>query len=56
MPTQAADDFQRFLYEALSHLGPLGSALGAGFAVIVGNRVLLTPAGERYLSAKGIES
>ena len=55
MPSQA-DEFQRAVYEAMAHLGPVWAALVAGFAVVVGDRVLLTPAGERYLSARGIES
>ena len=51
----AADEFQRLVYETMAHLGPVWAALCAGFAVVVGDRVMLTPAGERYLSARGIE-
>ncbi len=40
--------FQRFVFES-SDLGPLGSALVAGFAVVILGTPYLTEAGERYL-------
>ena len=42
---------QACLYESLAWLGPLGSALASGFAVVVAGEVYLTPAGQRYLDA-----
>ena len=42
-------DFQRATYEATAFLGPIASALLAGFAVIIFGDVYLTPAGARYL-------
>jgi hypothetical protein len=42
---------QRLTYEAplVAALGPLWSALSAGYAVVICGVVYLTPAGERYL-------
>ena len=44
--------FQRMTYEAPATvvLGPLTSALVAGFAEIIGGQIYLTAAGERYLA------
>lgn len=36
-------------YEALAFLGPLWSAVFAGFAIIVWGEVYLTPAGQAFL-------
>lgn len=47
------DAFQRQVYEATAFLGPTVSALLAGFAVVLYGEVILTPAGERYLAARG---
>jgi hypothetical protein len=43
-------DWQRMTYEALADLGPVWSAVAAGFAVILWGEVYLTPAGEAYLA------
>jgi hypothetical protein len=56
-PAQAGEggmnfpQLQRAIYEspATVMLGPIASALLAGFAEVTGGRVYLTPAGERYL-------
>ena len=47
-----ADWLQRLVYEAPATvaLGPTGSALAAGYAVVIGGRIVITPAGERYLA------
>lgn len=44
------DWFQRSTYEATAFLGPIASALLAGFAVVIFSDVYLTPAGERHLA------
>ena len=41
---------QRATFEALEPLGPLTSALSAGYAVVLLGVVYITPAGERYLA------
>jgi hypothetical protein len=41
--------FQALTYESLAWLGPVWSAVCAGFAVIVFDKVYLTASGERYL-------
>lgn len=46
------DLFQREIYEASAFMGPVVSALLAGFAVMVFGELYLTPAGERYLAAR----
>lgn len=38
-------------YESFAHLGPLWSAVYAGFAVILFGTVYITPAGQRYLDS-----
>lgn len=45
------DWFQRAVYEAPATvaLGPQLSALAAGYAVLIGTELFITPAGERYL-------
>jgi hypothetical protein len=43
--------WQKWTYEALAELGPVWSAVAAGFAVIVLGEVYLTPAGEAYLAS-----
>lgn len=45
------DWLQRLVYEAPATvaLGPACSALAAGYAVVIGGRVFITSAGERYL-------
>jgi hypothetical protein len=45
------DALQRALYQEIPFMGPVASALIAGFVVIVGGEIYLTPAGERYLAA-----
>jgi hypothetical protein len=45
--------WQRLTYEALAHLGPVWSAVAAGYAVIVWGDLYLTPSGEEYLEAIG---
>jgi hypothetical protein len=42
--------WQAMTYEALADLGPVWSAVAAGFAVILWGEVYITPAGEAYLS------
>jgi hypothetical protein len=42
---------QTLIYESLAFLGPVWSAVCAGFAVIVFDKVYITPSGERYLEA-----
>lgn len=44
------DSFQRIVYEATAFLGPIASAVLAGFAVVIFGEVYLTEAGERYLA------
>jgi hypothetical protein len=44
--------WQRLTYECLSFLGPVWSAVWAGFAVIRWGDLYLTPAGERYLASE----
>jgi hypothetical protein len=44
------DWFQRSTYEATAFLGPITSALLAGFAVVILGDLYLTPAGERHLA------
>jgi hypothetical protein len=41
---------QAWTYEALAFLGPVWSAVLAGFAVILFGEVYITPAGEEYLA------
>jgi hypothetical protein len=42
------------LYESLSYLGPVWSALAAGFAAVgPWGELYLTDAGERYLAGRG---
>ena len=45
------DWLQRFAFEAPATvaLGPELAALASGFAILVGDRMFITPAGERYL-------
>jgi len=47
---------QSATYEALEPLGPLTSALTAGYAVVLLGVVYITPAGERYLSSRAAPS
>lgn len=42
---------QALTYEAMVFLGPVWSAVWAGFAVIVFDTVYLTPSGQRYLDS-----
>lgn len=44
-----ADQVQRAAYEATAFLGPIISALIAGFAVVIFGELYLTDAGARYL-------
>lgn len=46
----------RFIYEATAFLGPIASALLAGFAIAICGDIYLTPAGERYLAVIDQES
>ena len=43
------DAWRAATYEALELLGPVWSALAAGFAVIWFGELVITSAGERYL-------
>jgi hypothetical protein len=40
---------QALTYEMLAPLGPVWSAVAAGFAVIIAGVVCITPAGKQYL-------
>lgn len=42
---------QALTYQALSPLGPVWSAVLAGFAVIIWGEVYITPAGESFLKS-----
>jgi hypothetical protein len=48
--------FQRATYEATAFLGPIASALLAGFAVVIFGHVYLRPAGAPYLEQIDQES
>jgi hypothetical protein len=43
------DSWQKLLFESLEWLSPELAAIAAGFAVLVGGVMFVTPAGERYL-------
>ena len=43
--------WQKWTFEALADLGPVWSAVAAGFAVVIWGEVYMTPAGEAYLAA-----
>lgn len=47
----SSDGIQRAIYEATAFLGPIASALLAGFAIVVCCELQLTAAGARYLAA-----
>lgn len=42
-------ELQATTYEALAFLGPLWSAVYAGFAIVLWGEVYLTPAGQAFL-------
>jgi hypothetical protein len=48
---QAWQPWQRMTYEAMQYLGPVWSAVAAGFAIVLGGEVYITPSGEAYLNA-----
>ncbi len=53
--TLMIEEMQRLVYEspAVMILGPVWSAVVAGFAVVIGGQLYITPAGERYLERIG---
>jgi hypothetical protein len=51
------DELQGLTYENefIVALGPIWSALSSGFAILIGNQLYLTPAGERYLEKRVVD-